>query len=256
MRGFRKVAWAVLAAAAWWLVSCREIPAPADGVQSISALTLPSPGLVAGDTMRDSLGLATALNLIAYNVGGLPLDPQPVPTFVVIDTGAHLAGGRYLVGDTPGTTVRVVGTVSSLQTNPVPFLVTLLPDTLQAADSILHHVSYVLPDTAALTTLNLSVLHRGTTDSGVGAVIVRYAIDKAPPSTNGTPTVVLLNGNVASSRDTSESNGRASRSARLRLLALTLFVSDTVLISATSSHRGASIGTVQFTIIFTKMLPP
>lgn len=254
MRGFRKVAGGVLAAAAWWLVSCREIPAPADGVQSISALTLPSPGLVAGDTMRDSLGFAAPLNLIAYSVGGLPLDPQPVPTFVVIDTGAHLTGGRYLVGDTPGTTVRVVGTVSSLQTQPVPFKVTLLPDTLVAADSTLHHKDYLLADgdsVIASADLNVLVQHRATTPSGVDAVIVNYMIDKSPAAKpDQGPTVVLRSASAQSSRDTTANAGRAARSARLRIAAMTTFTTDTVIVSANASYRGVTLGTVQFTIIY------
>lgn len=229
--------------------ACREVPAPEGGVHSISRLILAAPGLVVGDTLRDSLGVAAPLDVIAYGVDNQPLDPQPEHAFVVLDTGAHLEGGRFLVGDTAGKTVRVVGTVGSLQTQPASVKVTLAPDTIVPADSSVHHLFYTIPpDTAAQTTLNVTVRNRAA-DAGVEAVIVRYSIDKAPPSINETPTVVLLNGNVASSRDTTESNGRASRIARLRLLALGQSQLDTVIVSATTAYRGVSLGTVQFILV-------
>ena len=53
--------------------------------------------------------------------------------------------------------------------------------------------------------------------TGVEAVIVRFSVDQAPASIDESPSVVLLNGSAVSLRDTTESNGRASRVARLRL---------------------------------------
>ena len=238
-----------------WAASCREVPAPEGGVHSISGLILAAPGLVVDDTLRDSLGVAAPLDVIAYGIDNEPLDPQPEPTFVVLDTGARLEGGRFLVGEDAGTTVRVVGTVGSLQTRPTSVKVTLAPDTIVPADSIEHRVFYTIPpDTAAQTTLNVNVRNRAA-DAGVEAVIVHYSIDKAPPSINQTPTVVLLNGNAASTRDTTESNGRASRVARLRLNAMGEPGLDTVIVSATSAYRGASIGIVQFIIVFQRRAP-
>lgn len=254
MPRMRRAIAAILGAAAWWLVSCRDVPAPEDGIFSISALLLPSPGLVAGDTLRDSTGLAAPLSVVAFDVAGDTVQ-NAVMTFVVLDTGAHMAGA-LLVGDSVGRTVRVVASVAALQTQPAPVKVTLSPDTLVAADSIVHHKTYVL--TSGVTEVNsadlaTSVLHLGASQSGVEAVIVRYAIDKAPPgdATKG-PTIVLMNANTPSNRDTTDASGKAARTARLNLLALTgTFVSDTAFVSATASHRGRTIGVVQFTLVFT-----
>lgn len=238
-----------------WAAGCREVPAPEGGVHAISRLILPAPGLVAGDTIRDSLGVAAGLEVIAYGLDNQPLDPQPERSFVVLDTGAHLEGGRFLVGEDAGTTVRVVGTVGSLQTQPVSVKVTLAPDTIVPADTIVHHVRYTIPpDTAAQTTLNVNVRNRAE-DAGVEAVIVHFTVDRAPPSINETPTVVLLNGNVVSTRDTTESNGRASRVARLRLAAIAAPETDTAVVNATTAYRGASLGTVQFIIVFQREAP-
>jgi hypothetical protein len=241
--------------------ACREVPAPEGGVHSISTLILPAPGLVAGDTLRDSLGVAAPLDVIAYDMADQPLDPQPEHSFVVLDTGAHLdsVAARFLVGETAGTTVRVVATVGSLQTKPVSVRVTLAPDTIVPADSVEQHVSYTFPpDTVANATLNVTVRNRAA-DAGVEAVIVQYTIDRAPASRDGSPTAVLVTGSTISQRDTTESNGRASRVARLRLSALSgplsVLRKDTVLVSATTAYRGVTLGTVHFMLEFEHTAP-
>lgn len=255
MPRMRKAITAILAAAAWWLVSCRDVPAPEGGVFSISALVLPSPGLVAGDTLRDSTGLASPLRVVAYDVAGDTVQ-NAIPTFVVLDTGAHMSGA-LLVGDSVGRTVRVVGSVAALQTQPVPVKITLSPDTLVAADSIVHHKTYALVggDTV-VNSADLATIVRHVVASqlgaGVEAVIVRYSIDKAPPgdATKG-PTLVLMNVTIPSSRDTTDATGRAARTARLRLAPLVNLASDSAFVRATASYRGRTIGVVQFTLIFT-----
>jgi hypothetical protein len=245
---------AVAGAAAWWLVSCRDIPAPEGGVLAVSPVRLPSPGLVAGDTMRDSTGLVAPLSIVAYGVGGDTVKTV-TPTFATLDTGAHLSGA-FLVGDNVGTTVRVVGSVAAVQTQPVLVKVTASPDTLVPADSTLHRKSYSLitgdtmVNTADLTTI---VQHRGTPPAAVEAVIVRYSIDRAPPGdpTKG-PTLLVMSGTTQSSRDTTDISGKAARSARLRITALTTLTVDTAVVSATSSYRGRTLGTVTFLLIFNR----
>jgi hypothetical protein len=243
---------ASLGVAVWWLAGCRDIPAPDNGVQSVSPVQLPLPGLVVGDTMRDSTGAIASLGVTAYALDGEPLSPQPTPSFVVLDPGAHVAG-TLLIGDSV-TTVRVVGEVGDLQTLPTTVKVTLSPDTIVAGDSILHRKAYsiITGDTVAVSAdLSVLVQHFGTDTTGVEAVIVRYAIDEAPPG-NGGPTVVLVSGNALSSRDTTDTSGRAARVARLRFAALGTSVEDTVRVSATTSYRGSTLGTVQFTIVYTR----
>jgi hypothetical protein len=244
---------AAAGAAAWWLVSCRDIPAPEGGVLAVSPVRLPSPGLVAGDTMRDSTGLIAPLSVVAYGVGGDTVKTV-TPTFATLDTGAHLSGA-FLVGDNVGTTVRVVGTVAAVQTQPVIVKVTASPDTLVPADSTLHRKSYSLitgdtvVNTADLTTI---VQHIGT-NAGVEAVIVRYSIERAPPGdpTKG-PTLLLMSGTTQSSRDTSDANGKAARSARLRITATTATTVDSAFVKATSSYRGRVLGTVTFLLVFNR----
>jgi hypothetical protein len=87
----------------------------------------------------------------------------------------------------------------------------------------------------------------------VEAVIVRYSIVRAPPGdpTKG-PTLLLMSGTTQSSRDTTDASGKAARSARLRITAITTLAVDTAVVSATSSYRGRTLGTVTFVLIFTR----
>lgn len=235
----------------WYLVSCTEVPSPDNGVASLSRVQRPSPGLVVGDTMRDSTGVVAPLRVIAYGLDDEPLATQPSASFVTLNGNAHLAGS-LLIGDTVGT-VRIVGIVGSLQTNVDTVPVTLRPDTLVESDSIVHRVKYTAgSDTVARSAeLGTIVQHLAPT-SGVQAVVVKYSITKAPQGTT-TPTAALVNFNSLSDRDTSDATGRASRAARLRLSALnSTSTSDTVMVNATATYRGKTLGVVTFTVVFTK----
>ena len=249
-RRARRTVIAALTIAGWWAVSCREIPAPEGGVMSLSAVQLASPGMVAGDTLRDSTGAVAPLRVTVYGFDGEPLDPQPAVSFVVLDSVSHLAGA-LLIGDTIGTT-RVVAGAGSVQTQPAEVKVTLAPAAVSAVDSVLQRPVYSLVNGDTVSSSgNLGVKVVSATGSAVEAVIVRYFIDKAPTGT--APTVVLVNGNARSDRDTSGNDGVASRVARLRLNAISNFTApETVSVRATASHRGSSLGAVTFTIIYTK----
>lgn len=233
----------------WYLLSCTEVPAPDGGIASLSRVQRPSPGLVVGDTMRDSTGVAAPLRVIAYGLDDEAVNPQPASSFVALDTNAHLVGD-LLIGDRVGI-VRVVGVVGSLQTNRDTIPVTLSPDTLVQSDSVLHRVVYASGSDSVATSAELgTVVQHRAPPGGVQAVVVSYGITKAPSGTP--PTAVLVNFSRASARDTSDATGKASRAVRLRLGALSAPNVDTVMVNATSSYRGKTLGVVTFTVVFTK----
>jgi hypothetical protein len=250
MRG-RRLSVVALAVAAVWFVGCRDVPAPEGGILSVSRVILPSPGLVVGDTMRDSLGLAAPLRVIAYTVSGDSASPQPQATFVLLDTGAVLANDT-LIGEDAGIRVRVVGTVAGLQTQPESVTVTLSPDTIVPSDTTRHERTVnLLVDTIATIDLNTTVHHDdGGTLSGVDAVIVRYELVRSPPSNALGPAVVLTNGTVPSTRDTTSNGGKATRTIRFRVFNFSDQYPDSAIVNASASYRGQSLGTVQFTIVF------
>lgn len=247
----RAAALAACSAGVAWLASCSELGGPSGGVYSISPLRLPSPGMVVGDTMRDSAGAAAPLRILGFTESGDTVTGA-TPTFITLDTIAHLVGGTILVADYLGG-ARVVGTLGGIQTLPETVKVTLSPDTLVAADSVRHLKTYsfinndTLVNSAELAT---RVLHRaGASTSDVDAVVVYYAIVSAPAAKGSLPTVVLMNGTQLSSRDTT-SSGRAGRILRLRVQQFTSLATDSAVVVATTSYRGQSIGAVQFTVVF------
>jgi hypothetical protein len=230
-------------------LSCDWSAGPND-LYSISRLMLPSPGVVVGDTMRDSLGNAAVLRLVAYARSGDTLGGQQ-KYFITLDTMAHLVGGMVLIGDHLGT-ARVIGGIGSLQTLPETVKVTLRPDTIVAADSAHHLKTYQLLTDSIANSAELSALvqnRAGGVTSTVDAVIVRYTIVSSPASKNFLPSVTIMNGNNVSPADTS-SSGRVGRSLRLWVNRLVSVNEDSAVVDATASHRGASLGTIRFTVVF------
>ena len=231
--------------------ACRDIPAPPGGVLSLSRVILPSPGVVAGDTLRDSAGVAVPVRVIAFGNDGEPLAAPPIPEFLVLGAGAHLVDS-LLVGDTPGTRVGVIASVASLQTQPESVTVILRPDTLVPADSTRHLRTFALLGDTVVTSAELSTIvhhHADADTTEVPAVVVYYQLVSAPEGNGNGPTVVLMNGSTPSARDTTSATGRASRTVRLRIAAFA-GVLDSAVVHATASHRGVSLGTVEFTIVF------
>jgi hypothetical protein len=244
---------AILAAV---VCGCRDLPTPAGGVQAISRVILPSPGLVVGDTMRDSLGVVAPLRVVAFDENGDTITPAPAATFVLLDTTAQLVGD-LLIGRSVGR-ARIFATVAGLQTRLDTATVTLRPDTIVANDSV-RHVRIVsgarlLAGDTSFATGDLAVVVRnrdGGTDTGVDAVVVRYDITRFPAAggAGSGPTVVFVGGTAAATRDTTANDGRAAKSIRLRIPAQPQ-LPDSAVVTASASYRGQSLGIITFTIVF------
>jgi hypothetical protein len=246
----RRAVWVSGIAIACAMVACGDLSNPPDGVTSLSAPKLPLPGVVVGDTMRDSTGNVAPITVAAYAANGDTVD-APID-FVTLDSGAHF-DGALLVGDIAGRTVRVIGSAAAVQTRPISVLVTLSPDTMVASDSVVHHKTFSLLSGDTIVTsadLAVAVQHLDPSPVTVDAVIVRYGVTRAPPDNGNGPSVVLMNGTTPSERDTT-SAGRAARTLRLRLAFAANALADTAEVTAQASYRGHTIGTVRFTVIFT-----
>lgn len=248
MRASRVLRLAAVAAA---LAGCRDIPTPPGGVQALGRVILASPGLVVGDTLRDSLGNAAPLRIVAFDRNGDTLAALPGVTFFLLDTTAIL-DGDILVGRATGN-ARVVATVAGLQSRIDTLKVTLRPDTIVPADSTRFVRAVTLTDTSyAANDLAVIVQHRDGTDvAGVDAVIVTYALTRSPAGhpTGSGPSVVFVGGSTSPVRDTTSGGGRAARAIRLRTAALPQ-LPDSAVVTASASYRGQSLGSIHFTIVF------
>ena len=252
----RRLSLRCAAFAALLLAACRDLPTPAGGVQAISRVLLPSPGLVVGDTMRDSLGVVAPLRVVAFDENGDTI-AAPGVTFTLLDTTATLVNGDILIGRTTGV-ARLIATVAGLQTRIDTARVTLRPDTIVPAEAVRQVRDVPLDRIAAgdtsFSSADLTVIvqnREGAGATAVDAVIVHYTITRAPPSGPGGsgPTVVFIGGGATTARDTTASGGRAAKSIRLRIAGQPQ-LPDSALVAATASYRGQTLGTVQFTIVF------
>ena len=227
---------------------CRAIPAPQDGVLSLSSVQLPSPGVVAGATMRDSAGHAAPLRLYAFGVGGqADTIADAVPPFILLDAGAHVSPDGYLIGDSVrATPVRIIGSVGTLQTSFVNVDVTPLPDSMgYTSTTPIDTVRFIGADTAASANfsaaLGATVVATGTaTNSPVSSVIVHYAIVYAPtPVGNGVAGLLVDPAGHPSSVDTTDASGQVSRRIRVRPSAPVSV--DSFVVTATAEYKGVML---------------
>jgi hypothetical protein len=252
-RGAFAVAVAV-AAVAW---SCRAIPAPDNGVLSVSEVQLASPGVVVNDTMRDSTGQAVPLHVYAFGVGGQTDTITTVKAqYFVLDPGAHVSPDGYLIGDSVRSTpVRVIGSVGTLQTSAANVYVTPLPDSITfsgaqttATDtfSLAKPTSYYSPPVTA------HVLSAGTPPAGVQAVIVQWAIVQQPAAADSaTAGTLVAPNNHPVSADTTDASGNVSVRVHLDPVAVNALTGpDTFVVEARASYGGVPLrgSPVQFKV--------
>lgn len=249
----RLVAFGILTAAVAAL-ACYPIESPPGGVASISTLLPPFKAVVVGDTMRDSAGLVRPMRAYAFDVHGDTMKLQP--TFVVLDSGAHLIGGNELVGDSArATPVRVVATLGTLQTPPETIYVTVAPTTLAAStkiDSAGHtDTLQAVPDTSWTVNgllLQLKVTGGANDTVAVPGWIAWYHVDLAPASKDTAPaSYVLDDAGKRATSDTADATGTVSRRILLRAGALTdtaLVLGhkvDSIVVSVSGSYKGSPL---------------
>jgi hypothetical protein len=207
-------------------LSCGEVPTLPDGIAYISTVLLPSPAVALGDTLRDSLGVATPIRVYGIGNGGDTI--AVTPTFVVTTVpgkGIRLSPNGIVVGDSVRT-VQIVGQVGTrLQTPPAPLDVVLQPDSIAATANLRTVVTATGTELLATSSpLSVSVTSgNGAARAGVRSIPVRYRVSRWFPASFVFPdtTLVLLDdvgryqgtdGRV--SGDTTDGTGGAGRRVR------------------------------------------
>lgn len=204
--------------------SCGEVPSLPDGVAYISPVILPLPAVAAGDTLRDSLGRAAPLRVLAYTRDGdeVPgLDVRFVPTALPADVTIDANG--FLVARDTVRNVQLVGRVGDrLQTTVATLLIVPEPGAIarptadEAGDSVL-----TLPAVRALP-VTVTGVYRGTA-TPVNGIVVRYRVDSLRPA-GVLPGSAILTGPTGSvtrpdstiAVDTTKTAGNATRTVVVR----------------------------------------
>jgi hypothetical protein len=239
------------AVAAAMICACDLSTKNAD-VASISNLRLPSPSVIVGDVMRDSLGTPTPLSVDVFDAHGA-IVANPTLVFSRLDSTISIDPSGLVHGLTRDTVgARVVVGSGGLQTPQNRIFVTVAP---KKATKSVGAAPAIVFDTRIDTTVqtNWSPLLSVTLadSSGVGAqgFIATYSIVRSPaPLTAGVPTIYIANdAGAATTRDTSDHTGVVSRRVVLRQSAigdqalLTGSKTDTIIVRMTALYRAAAI---------------
>jgi hypothetical protein len=220
-------------------------------VAAISDLHIPSPSVVLGQLMRDSLGVETPLTLEVYDPNGqlLPTHPVAFTWFaqsIEIDQFGFVRG---IIRDTIG--VPVVGSAGNIQTPQHRIFVSVPPQiaTMGTGPTAISFDSNV--DTTAQSNRSQGLDLTITDNQNVAAqgFIVTYTITRSPtPLTAGQVTAFIANDAAKSMpRDTTDHAGLASRKVVLRQAAIGDAAllggtkTDTIIVHVTASYGGSAI---------------
>ena len=269
---------ALLAGAA----ACTDVPSDPNTPVSIEfdTLLLPSPAIIAGDTLRDAQGRAVPLRAVVRNIDGKEIADAPVQ-FVLPDTAARgslkltLAGGDTLVSGlneslaadsialSTRRQVRVVASIGNLQTSPIELAVVRRPRVLVRTnpDSIVAAYVYGVSDTNRMhtDTMGVRVLWKQSPDSAVRRIRVQYTI--VDPASEVLESVRLIRdttGRDTTSGAITNDAGYASRRLRIRAKAGAT-AADTIVVEARvilGREPGDTLGPVRFRVPVRQSAPP
>jgi hypothetical protein len=220
------------------LAACTEIPSGANEILSFQFDPLPSPSVVVGDSLRDTLGVVRGITLKAYNFSGTEVSSPPV-TFRAVDRGIRVDSVTGIIrGDSVRPAARIVATLRGLS-GTVQVAVTQKPDTVVASNDR-DSLAYSVTDTANISNaIGVRVLTYtpAVKDSSVGSWLVSFRII----SPSDTAFARLVNDNGArSSVDTTDATGRAGRKIKIDITHL-VELTDSVIVQAFVKYRGVNV---------------
>ena len=241
-------------------LACISMEGPKNGAASISGLGLPSPSVVKGDTMRDSLGNAAPLRLTAYDGTGKALTGL-TPTYFLIDTGNTNRGDSTSAGridslgflrafSTATGAFKVVAVLGGLQTSQTTIPITVAPAVIGATlttDTLCTLFSNESDSTRTLSP-PLSITFRGADSTPAIGFVAVYSLRYSPPSVDTVSSAYVSDNNGQPMvRDTSNSSGQTGRRVGLRFQKLandsvrTGLKQDSVTLDVSARYRGTAL---------------
>ena len=243
-----------LAACVMLGAACSDLTSVPGGPQSLAIDSLPFTAVVVGDTLRDTLGVVRPLSARVYDGANRLIVGAPV-RFLTLDTGVVLdsVSGR-LIGVRRRTGVRLLASVSGLQTTPKTIGVANRPDTASNPDSVARLVYVTVPRTDPANSVSLRVkvgsqpLLPGTAsaDSVVEGWLVRFAVVRSP--VNAVDTTQLTGGVANSPWAVTDASGIATKVLRV-VPTLGSRVRDTASVQASITYKGLHVKGSPVTIV-------
>jgi hypothetical protein len=135
---------------------CETPVGSAGTLNAIEFSGIPFPAVIIGDTLRDSLGVATPLQATAYDGRGAVI-PDADFRFLSPDTGVTIGPTGFLTTTRERGVIRVFASLGTLQSARRTITVTPRPDTVSANGTARLTLEYVLPDGSANLTGDIGV---------------------------------------------------------------------------------------------------
>lgn len=220
--------------------ACSDVDTGPNVAASLEFTALPFPAVVAGDTLRDSSGIAAPLRAVAFNADNEQIVDAPV-RYAALEAAVTVdsATGIVIAGPDDTTSVRVIASIGTLQSQPLRLSVVPRPDSLALSGTI-DTLRYSVTD----STKNLSgdlaalLLHRDTNgDVPVRDWLVTFTLETPADSTRAR---IVGDGNRASTVDTTSAAGLAARKVRLIPAGLTS-ARDSIVVLARARYRGMDV---------------
>jgi hypothetical protein len=228
-------------------LGCSAISDPS-AVAALDFTGVPFPAVVTGDSIRDSTGAAAPLRATAYDGNGAEIVGAPIE-FFSLDTGLVIHPSGHLVATKRDGTLRLVATISGLQSQVRTIRVTREPDTLTAPTTSPIAYQYALPDAASNVSAAVGFTLSSSDTAGgvspnVAGWVVRWRIIHAGDTLAATDTSKFALWDVGASRhsrrDTTGADGRSQR--RVRVYANGLVPQpDSVILVAEVRSRGVLV---------------
>lgn len=218
----RRRALLTAAAALVAAVSCAELGTGIGDVSYIAFDGIAWPSVIAGDTLRDSLGVAAPLRAHAFDASGREIADAPFRYFT-LDTGVAVdSNGTMRATTRRDGTVRVVASLGGLQSDDRLVRVTRRPDSVFAPGGSALTFGFAIPDasTNVAPEMRISLVSDDTVGvgAGVGGWRVRWRTVHAGDTlaVGDTSWVTLQTAaGVRSAVDTTAADGSSVRRLRI-----------------------------------------
>jgi hypothetical protein len=229
--------------------SCTDVVTNPAIAVAISFDTLPYPSVVAGDTLRDSLGRAAPMRAIAFNSSGGVIASAPI-RYIAIDTGITIAPTGIVTAQARTGKIRIVASVNGLQSIVETLTVARQPNAVVPVAPLTDTLFYAPLDNPG-TNVSCPLTVRVTTADTAGGVpatqgwVVSYqAFHDGQPLVQSDTTLATVWDDLSSNAtlvDTTIVDGTAARRVRVRSLGLSVSPTDSVIVMATVRYRGANL---------------
>jgi hypothetical protein len=257
--------------------ACNDAPSDPNTPFSIEFNRAPSPSVVLGDTMFDSLGITAPLRARVFNGQGDEIVGAKVTYHVVAYANVDSANPAFIdsvpltvdsvtglvIGKTApvyaGKKARVYAQAGKLQSTTLTVTAARHPDRLVAvsAPTDSFTLSFLDPESLPLAPampFTVRVLHTNgavtAADSAVTDYLVRFKIVYPAAAATDTSYVMLTNGDRKRSElDTTDASGNASRQVRIRRLNFPFaraagedgLIRDTIMVEARAYREGGQL---------------